>query len=130
MLDTEVAFFRTATLDRLQHEFPGFAQRVIEELAMLVGRSRRMRAQHASAPVIARLAAFLLDYGLTDAGTEHETAVALTLTQRDLALLLDTTRETINRALVELSRASFVATGSGHVRILRPDSLRALVASY
>lgn len=73
----------------------------------------------------ARLAKRLLELADTHGiNTEKGTEINLRLTQQDLANLVGTTRETVNKELKAMRNRGLVAVERGRITILRPAALR------
>jgi CRP/FNR family transcriptional regulator/CRP/FNR family cyclic AMP-dependent transcriptional regulator len=74
-----------------------------------------------------RLARKLLELAQQHGAVEPEgVRINLTLTQSDLAGLIGTTRESINKTLGVFRRQRFILMEQGHIIIIDPDALREL----
>ncbi len=102
--------------------------------SLAIALSDRLRAANAliaattSQDIRARLASLLLNLGdqfgeLVDDGTR----ISLRLTNQEMANMIGTTRETINRTLNRFWDEKLVDMRTAHVVIVEPDRLRALV---
>lgn len=117
----------TAEFGALVTRFPTVAVAVLEDV------SGRLRGAHArlheaaSAPVEARLASALLTLS-TRFGTDTATGRTLgaPLSQEDLAALVGTTLETVNRVLATWRRRGWVTTGRLKLKIVQPAELERL----
>jgi CRP-like cAMP-binding protein len=102
--------------------------------ALVIALSERLRAANAliaattSQDIRARLAALLLN--LTDQFGEHVengTRISLRLTNQEMANMIGTTRETVNRTLNRFWDEKLIDMRTPHVVVVEADKLRALV---
>jgi CRP-like cAMP-binding protein len=102
--------------------------------ALVIALSERLRAANAliaattSQDIRARLASLLLNLG--DQFGEHVengTRISLRLTNQEMANMIGTTRETVNRTLNRFWDEKLVDMRTSHVVIVEPERLRALV---
>lgn len=123
MDDCRLCVFRHDDLAAFVGDHPDLALRMLAAVtARLTETEDRLHAL-ASRGVEARLAHYLLDLP----GHWHGAvvSVSLPLPKRDVAALLDTTPESLSRALRELSAAGALTVGHGRsVTIDRPDLLQ------
>ncbi|MBI4507584.1 MAG: Crp/Fnr family transcriptional regulator [Chloroflexi bacterium] len=125
VVDSAALLVHSDAFGDLYRRFPQFAQHVATELGELSRRSQQAMIRLTQASVAARVAAFLLESAGALAGSAGDAPTTdLALSQHDLALLLGSTRETVNRILVRFAQAGLIATSGRHVRLLRADALR------
>jgi CRP-like cAMP-binding protein len=125
MEDSEFLLLERAEFLQFINEHPSVALRVMEVL------SRRLRADNqlvqdaAFFDVAARLARVILrlaeSVGQQDDGG---TTIARRLTQNDLAGMVGTTRESINKWLAQYERLGLVERRAGLIRVLNAEGLR------
>jgi CRP/FNR family cyclic AMP-dependent transcriptional regulator len=125
MEDSEFLLLERAEFLQFINEHPSVALRVMEVL------SRRLRADNqlvqdaAFFDVAARLARVILrlaeSVGQKDDGG---TTIARRLTQNDLAGMVGTTRESINKWLAQYERLGLVERRAGLIRVLNAEALR------
>lgn len=113
-------------LDACEHS-PVLIREVTLELARMVIRSERATVRFSLAPVVSRLAAFLLERSSALGGAGQQ--IPLEFSHQDLSLLLGTTRESISRSIARLARSGVIRVEQQRVEILKPDALRALAES-
>jgi CRP-like cAMP-binding protein len=102
--------------------------------SLVIALSERLRAANAliaattSQDIRARLASLLLNLG-TQFGerVENGTRITLRLTNQEMANMIGTTRETVNRTLNRFWDDKLVDMRTAHVVIVEPDRLRALI---
>lgn len=128
LVDSRIYLVANDTFRELYRRFPAFAHAVAYEFYAKLRRTEQS-VLASRTPVSARVAAFLLEsVDRSDANT-HSPSFDLAFSHQQLALLLGTTRETVNRMFSRLSRASVIATTGKQVRILKADALRCLAES-
>lgn len=117
----------TEQFGSLVTKFPSVAVAVLEDVSGRL-RSVQARLQEAtSAPVEARLASTLLTLSARfGADTGEGRTLGAPLSQEDLAALVGTTLETVNRILAAWRRKGWVATGRLKLMILEPEELERL----
>jgi CRP-like cAMP-binding protein len=130
LTDTDVFLLPPATFVDLHYRSPEFAWQVGCELSRMVRRSEQTTVQFALAPVASRLAAFLLQC-TPDPNDPNEgsLAVQLPFSQRDISIMLGTSRESISRLLARFCRTGLIRIDGKLVAILRPDALTQLAES-
>jgi CRP-like cAMP-binding protein len=105
---------------------PGAA---LELIRMLVGRLReadRRRAEFGSYRTLARVAHLLADLAAVPEPPVTG-AVAVRLSQQDIAGLVGASRESVARALATLRTRGLLATGRGTITVVEPSVLRDFV---
>lgn len=127
LVDTVAYFIPIEPLDALYPRFPELARQIILALCEKVERTEETAVRFTLNPIAARIAAFLLEYASEDADPcGGGPVVHLPISYQDLALLLGTTRETINREFTRLARSGTITTREQEVVILRPEVLRGI----
>jgi len=122
---TNVCVFRHADLARLVAAHPSIAVRMLRTLSARLNETEARLAAVTSTEVSARLA----DYLLTLPGRHVDGAVEVTLpmTKKDIASLLDTTPESLSRALRRLSDSGMISRrGARHIVLSDLDGLTLL----
>lgn len=106
-----------AVLDR----YPSVTRRALEMVASRLGEAHEAIQRLSVATVEDRVAAVLtrLDLNLGRGAP----AVRLPITQEELAGMVGSTLETVNRVLARLRRRGAIETGRGWVRVLQSDDL-------
>lgn len=124
--DCRLCVFRHDDLERLVTEHPEIGLRMLATVsARLADAEQRLHAL-TSRDVESRLADYLL--GLPSTWQAGVATVTLPLAKKDVASLLDTTPESLSRALKRLADRDLVAIGPGRsVSITRPERLQELV---
>jgi CRP-like cAMP-binding protein len=128
LVDSRIYLVANDTFRKLYRRFPAFAHAVAYEFYSKLRRTEQS-VLASRTPVSARIATFLLESVDRTNANSHPPAFDLTFSHQQLALLLGTTRETVNRMFSRLSRASVIATTGKQVRILKADALRSLASS-
>jgi CRP/FNR family transcriptional regulator, cyclic AMP receptor protein len=102
--------------------------------SLVIALSERLRAANAliaattSQDIRARLASLLLNLGdQFGERVENGTRITLRLTNQEMANMIGTTRETVNRTLNRFWDDKLVDMRTAHVVIVEPDRLRALI---
>ena len=102
--------------------------------SLVIALSERLRAANAliaattSQDIRARLASLLLNLSVQfGERVDNGTRISLRLTNQEMANMIATTRETVNRTLNRFWDEKFVDMRNAHVVIVDPDRLRALV---
>lgn len=105
----------------------GSARRAVSEVIAERLRESVAHRLRTAAPVQARLAGQLLrlagDYGV--ALDDGAVAIVLPVTQDDLAMIVDASRDSVARTLMAWRRQRIVETGRRRITILSPDRLAA-----
>jgi CRP/FNR family transcriptional regulator len=124
--DARLCVFRHDDLEALIRRHPDIGLRMLAAVAeRLDDTETRLRAL-TSRDVEARVADYLL--GLPSSWDGAVPTVTLPLAKKDVASLLDTSPETLSRALTRLTGRGVIALGPGRsVRITDPGLLQALV---
>lgn len=122
---TTVFIVPKETFDEFYWRFPELAYQANLELRGMLRRYARAACRLAQTPVSSRIAAFLLESlaGAAD-GEASAPAVDIALSRGDMALLLGTTRETVNRVFARLVRARVIAVKGRRVIFRQSEALR------
>ena len=79
--------------------------------------------------VAGRLASLLLEWlDARPASTSNERRFILTLTQEEIASMVNTSRETVSRVLHQFQEEKLISIKGASVTILRPEELEELAA--
>jgi CRP/FNR family transcriptional regulator len=124
--ECRLCVFRHEDLGRLIAAHPEVGLRMLAAVSERLSDAERRLHSLASRDVESRLADYLL--GLPSTWASGVLTVALPLAKKDVASLLDTTPETLSRALRSMAAQGLIALGAGRsVTITRPDRLGQLV---
>lgn len=124
--DATLCVFRHDDLQGLIRAHPEIGLRMLATVSARLSDTEDRLNALTSRDVEARLAAYLL--GLPAAWHDGVATVTLPLAKKDVASLLDTTPESLSRALAGLAGQGVVALGARRaVTITRPDALQRLV---
>ena len=125
MDEASLCVFRHADLARLVTAHPTIAVRMLQTLSRRLGETESRLAAATSADVSARLAGYLL--GLPGRHSDGDVEVTLPLAKKDIASLLDTTPESLSRALRRLGDSGMIAQrGARRIVLTDPDGLTLL----
>ncbi len=124
---TRLAVFDARDLRDHLRRVPEAAIALLEVLAERVRRTHELLEDSVFLKVGARLAKVLMGLAL-DRGEDVDDGrrIAQPLTQSELAQMVGTTREGINRQLAAWEREGWVRREEEHIVLLRPDALAAL----
>jgi CRP-like cAMP-binding protein len=128
LVDSRIYLVANPRFRELYRRFPPFAHAVAYEFYTKLRRTEQS-VLASRTPVSARMAAFLLESADRSDASIHPPVFDLAFSHQQLALLLGTTRETVNRMFSRLSRASVITIVGKQVRILKADALRRLAES-
>jgi CRP/FNR family transcriptional regulator, cyclic AMP receptor protein len=117
--DSSVFLIGRETFQELQLRYPHFARNVTLELCRLLCLSEKNAGQFALMRVPTRLAKLFAD-------SEPGVLAAMSSSQRELALHVGCSRETVSRILSRWERESIVSVRRGRVRVLNRAKLDAL----
>lgn len=118
--------FHHEDLDRLIRQHPEIGLRMLATVSTRLSETEERLNALTSRDVESRLAGYLLDLPTT--WHDGVATVTLPLAKKDVASLLDTTPESLSRALTSLGGQGLVAVGPGRtVTIARPAALQRLV---
>jgi len=122
--DVEVVEIGPAAFRRLLDEDADLRQAVLENMAVTLSLAAELVEDERRLPLVSRLAKALVVLG-----ARHSTdGRRAPLSQSALADYLGVSRVSIGKALAELARRGWIATGYGAVTLLAPDVLRAAAA--
>ncbi|WP_199423067.1 Crp/Fnr family transcriptional regulator [Actinotalea solisilvae] len=123
--DCTLCVFRHDDLARLVREHPELGLRLLAAVSRRLAATEDRLHAVTSRDVGSRLADYLL--GLPSAWADGVATVRLPLAKKDVASLLDTSPESLSRALASLAARGLVAVGAGRaVAITDPDGLQRL----
>lgn len=116
-----VLVFDTTAFDAVLDRYPGVTRRTLETVAARLGEAHEAIQRLSVATVEDRVAAVLarLDLHLG----RGEQAVRLPINQEELAGMVGSTHETVNRVLARLRRGGAIETGRGWIRVLQSENL-------
>lgn len=119
-----LAIYREHLLALLQHH-PDAALQIALSLSLRVRRTTDLLADMTFLALLTRIAKRLCEI----AGIMHDGSGAATdirAHQAELAEMVGASREAVNKQLARLREMGLIHTSRGHVRILRPEQLRAI----
>ena len=123
---SELCVFRHDDLEALLARHPGIGLRMLATVTERLSDTENRLSAVTSRGVDARLAEYLLD--LPSRWHDGTATVTLPLAKKHVASLIDTSPESLSRALASLAAQGLVAVGTGRtVAILAPDRLQQLV---
>jgi CRP-like cAMP-binding protein len=125
MEDSQLLLLERADFIRFMEEHPSVAHRLIEVLSRRLRNNNELVQDAAFFDVAARLARVILR--LADS-VGHKDGDGITiskrLTQSDLAGMIGTTRESVNKWLTFYQRQGLLDRHEGLIRVLNPEALR------
>nr|WP_315255730.1 Crp/Fnr family transcriptional regulator [uncultured Duganella sp.] len=124
MTDALVAFLPTATAMHLFSHSPSVASQMLRHLAQKIQRDSEFRALLSINNTAKRIYTFLV---LHQKQQPDGTVVENLPTHQDIANMINTSRETVTRALLALSQQGIVQKESNRLIILQPEALQKLV---
>lgn len=125
--DCQVCAFRHDDLLALVRKYPETGVRMLATVSARLAATEDRLNSLTSRDVESRLAGYLL--GLPGANVDGAQTVHLPMAKKDIASLIDTTPESLSRALASLATQGLIRIGSGRsVSITRSDALRQLAA--
>lgn len=123
--ECQLCVFRHDDLEALIRTDPEIGLRMLATVVERLSQTEHRLNSLTSRDVESRLASYLL--GLPSSWRDHIATVTLPLAKKDVAALLDTTPESLSRALSRLATRGLILIGEGRsVSIMRPAGLRAL----
>ena len=128
LTDVEVGVLARQDFLELMDRSPKIGRLLVIELSERLRAANTLIAATTSQDIRARLASLLLN--LADQFGEpvpNGTRITLRLTNQEMANMIGTTRETVNRTLNRFWDDQFVDMRTSHVVIVEPDKLRALI---
>lgn len=124
--ECRLCVFRHDDLEALIRKHPEIGLRLLAEVSGRLAETEYRLNSLTSRDVESRLADYLL--GLPGAWQDGVATVTLPLAKKDVASLLDTTPESLSRALGSLAGQGLIGVGAGRsVSITRPERLQQLV---
>lgn len=124
--DCRLCVFRHDDLESLVRKHPEIGWRLLASVSGRLARTEYRLTSLTSRDVESRLADYLL--GLPGAWADGVATVTLPLAKKDVASLLDTTPESLSRALGSLAGQGLIGIGAGRsVSITEPRRLQQLV---
>lgn len=124
--DCRLCVFRHDDLEALVRTHPDVGLRILATVSERLADTEDRLGALTSRDVEGRLADYLL--GLPSTWREGVPTVTLPLAKKDVASLLDTSPESLSRALASLAGRGLIAAGAGRsVEITDPDGLQRLV---
>jgi CRP/FNR family transcriptional regulator len=124
--ESRLCVFRHEDLEALIRTYPEIGLRMLAAVSGRLSDAEHRLHSLTSRDVEGRLAGYLL--GLPGTWQDGVLTVSLPLAKKDVASLLDTTPESLSRALRSLAGQGVIAIGAGRsVSITQPDRLQRLV---
>lgn len=124
--DCGLCMFHHSDLAALVREHPEIGLRMLAAISERLSETERRLNALTTRGVESRLADYLL--GLPRSRRDHLALVTLPLAKKDVASLLDTTPESLSRALRSLAGKGVISIGAGRsVSITQPDLLQQIV---
>ena len=124
--DCQLCVFRHDDLKALIRQHPEIGLRMLATVSERLSDTEHRLSSLTSRDVESRLADYLLR--LPSAWRGRVATVSLPLAKKDVASLLDTSPESLSRALASLARQGLIAIGAGRsISITQPDRLQRLV---
>ena len=124
--DSQLCVFHHDDLKTLIRQYPEIGLRMLAAMSERLTDTEHRLTSLTSRDVESRLADYLL--GLPSTWRDHIATVSLPLTKKDVASLLDTSPESLSRALSSLARQGLIVIGAGRsVSITQPVLLQRLV---
>jgi len=124
MTDALVAFLPTATAMHLFSHSPSVASQMLRHLAQKIQRDSEFRALLSINNTAKRIYSFLV---LMQKKNPDGTVVENLPTHQDIANMINTSRETVTRALLALTQQGIVQKEPHRLIILQPEALQKLV---
>ncbi|MFV2112676.1 Crp/Fnr family transcriptional regulator [Micromonospora sp. LOL_025] len=122
----QVRLMNAAAFTSFLHEFTRLPWVMLAVLAERLRHADRHRTGYASADVVQRLAALLVEVSVDRQDPIAASGAALPLTQTEIAAAVAASREQVVRALRVLRELGHVSTGRGQVRVHHLEPLRAV----
>jgi len=128
MSEVLVAFLPAATAMHLFSHSPSVANLMLRHLAQKIQRDSEFRSLLSINNTAKRIYTYLVLLQKNDAGQPGAPAVVENLpTHQDIANMINTSRETVTRALTALAQQGIVQKDSHRLIIVKPDALQKLV---
>jgi CRP/FNR family transcriptional regulator, cyclic AMP receptor protein len=122
-----LVFERRDVMAFLEHH-PQACLRLLETLCERLRHADERITEVAFSELSVRLAKVLLTKAITPKGIGNAKPPKVALSQRELAMLIGGTRESVNRCLRDWQRRGIVHLGGGWIVIDTPDALESIVA--
>jgi CRP-like cAMP-binding protein len=128
LTEVEVGAIRQADFLTLLDRNPRIGRSLVIALSERLRAANALIAATTSQDIRARLASLLLNLGdQFGERVDNGTRITLRLTNQEMANMIGTTRETVNRTLNRFWDDKLVDMRTAHVVIVQPDRLRALI---
>jgi CRP/FNR family cyclic AMP-dependent transcriptional regulator len=128
LTEVEVGAIRQADFLTLLDRNPRIGRSLVIALSERLRAANALIAATTSQDIRARLASLLLNLGdQVGERVDNGTRITLRLTNQEMANMIGTTRETVNRTLNRFWDDKLVDMRTAHVVIVEPDRLRALI---
>jgi len=128
LTEVEVGAIRQADFLALLDRSPRIGRSLVIALSERLRAANALIAATTSQDIRARLASLLLNLGNQfGERVENGTRITLRLTNQEMANMIGTTRETVNRTLNRFWDDKLVDMRTAHVVIVEPERLRALI---
>ena len=128
MSEVLVAFLPASTAMHLFSHSPSVANQMLQHLAQKIQRDSEFRSLLSINNTAKRIYTYLVLLQKNDAGQPGAPAVVENLpTHQDIANMINTSRETVTRALTALAQQGIVQKDSHRLIIVKPDALQKLV---
>jgi CRP/FNR family transcriptional regulator, cyclic AMP receptor protein len=128
LTEVEVGAIRQADFLTLLDRNPRIGRSLVIALSERLRAANALIAATTSQDIRARLASLLLNLGdQFGERVDNGTRITLRLTNQEMANMIGTTRETVNRTLNRFWDDKLVDMRTAHVVIVEPDRLRALI---
>lgn len=125
MEDSQLLLLERSEFKQFMNEHPSVAHGVIEVLSRRLRNNNELVQDAAFFDVAARLARVILRLAETVGHSDGDaTTISKRLTQSDLAGMIGTTRESVNKWLTFYQRQGLVERHGGLIRVLNPEGLR------
>lgn len=127
MSDVLVGFLPSAAAMHLMSHFPSVANQMLKHLAQKIQRDSEIRALLSINNTSKRIYAFLVMQQKKDDTPNGQAVVENLPTHQDIANMVNTSRETVTRALLALVQQGIVEKESHRLIIRDPEALKKLV---
>jgi CRP-like cAMP-binding protein len=125
LTDVEAILIPQQVFSDVYAEHPAMAYEVVRLLGAMLCRAQETSGTLTRTPIASRIARFLLHAATkTDRADAARSALDITLSRNDLAIMVGTSRETVTRVLSRLSRAGLITMPGRRILIKSPERLR------